>query len=539
MIITWKLKLTLIHHYYFRSKLRHQLNRTIADRIIQKRIVREEMRQNAALLIQTHWRRCICRKRYIILRRACVRMQTMIRQKIQQAKAHLELETKAATVIQGAFRRYQAAQKWQLLRKSATMIQCWYRQILAKRVLRHLVQTRREKSALTIQRAWKRYQFFKQWKLKNASAITIQCWYRQVLAKRALQTLIWQRREVAAYKIQRAWKRFQAVQKWKLRNAASTKIQSWYRRIIAKRLFDQLLQDRRNRSVITIQRAWKRYQAIKLWKLKNVCATTIQSWYREILAKKYLYQLREARQKESAIKIQRAWKRYRCVKRLKLRHTASIKIQCWFRQIQAKQLLISLRHVKRVQACFKIQRAWRRFQEVQRWKMEKLAATKIQLWYREILVQRELKILLDRQRENACRKLQMAWRRYRVELKEKVRIRSIIRIQSWYRQVLARRTLETLRAERNERLYQERAKLAGITVQSALRMWMIRKEFLRIRRAVIVIQKVYRGHRVREAFKATCKVIDMIETKLGNGFSFCNSFGPFRSSKRCFCQTTK
>ncbi|TRY62673.1 hypothetical protein TCAL_08689 [Tigriopus californicus] len=501
----------VIQQFYKKNMARRNLIRIITKRILVKRKAKEiaiqRERNQAATVLQSHWRRFVLRTQFLSLRRSCLLIQAIarrkilkikaeqelrvqsafiiqrawkrlqskrewernncaaisiqcwiqssLRDKIQKAKAHHELEIKAANIIQRACRRYRAAQRWKLMRKAAIVIQCWFRQILARKVLCQLVFARQDKSALSIQRAWKRYRVVQQWKSSNASATTIQCWYRQILAKRARDYLVQRRRETSACAIQKAWKRFQVARKWKSRNVASIRIQCWYRRVLATRVLRNLLHVRRETSALKIQRAWKRYRVVQQWKSSNACATTIQCWYRQILARRALHQLRESRRATAATQIQRAWRRHQCIQNFKFKNFTAIKIQCWFRQILARRAVKKLLLHRRVLSAFKIQGAWRKHRA------------------RECA----------RKRKNA-----------------------IVSIQCWYRQSLARRTLETLRAERNEQLYQERVKVAGLSVQSAMRMWVVRKQFVRIRRAVVLIQRVYRGHRVREAFKVTCKV---------------------------------
>lgn len=282
-------------------------------------------------------------------------------------------------------------------------------------------------------------------KNNDAVATRVQSFWRMVLAKRHLA----QRREDKAtiIRVQSLCRMVLAKRSLATKQqerGAIIKIQNFWRMTLAKRLLARKQQE--NAATIKIQKFWrmvlaKRRYAKKLEQKANVIR--IQSLWRMVLAKRLSTQ--KQREREAIIKIQNFWRSI-LAKRLLTRklqeRAATIKIQNFWRMILAKRLLAQKQQ-------------------------ESVATIKIQNFWRMVLAKRLL--TQKRQDKAALIKIQIFWRMViaKRQLAEKLRHKAaVIRIQSLWRMVLARRLL----AQKREDM------AAIINIQSTWRMVLSKRE---------------------------------------------------------------
>eukprot|EP00095_Tigriopus_kingsejongensis_P001740 maker-scaffold1923_size24897-snap-gene-0.7 protein:Tk01740 transcript:maker-scaffold1923_size24897-snap-gene-0.7-mRNA-1 annotation:"abnormal spindle-like microcephaly-associated protein homolog" len=483
----------------------------------------EELEHCSATLIQAQWRVWIQLKAYKQMRCSAIVLQAQVKGWIQRRQ--FESQKRSARVLQRSWRRFKFVQslahhlKWKRMHQSATRIQTQWRMWQARQSY-----LRTQNACLAIQKYYRshvaRLAFQAERKLESLAATTIQSAWRRNQVRRERQRII-QTRNEAALVIQSAWRQYQNRLCLERRIQACVRIQRGFRKFIQRCCLQRCLSERialrheaqerawtesRSLAAILIQSHWRgwtqRQRYIGLRKSSIMVQKQVRGW---IVRRDY------ERSRSSVRVIQRAWRRFALIKRLeeqsemRLRHQWATKIQSlWrmrmarreFAQIQAS----ALEELKNYSAIL-IQSHWRGC--VQRGKFLRLRRTciRLQALAKACIAQRRLVSM----RESA-RIIQRAWRRHRLirhlaELqKYKVMTQSAITIQSLWRMHKARRHYRHLTH------LAASAEMAGATIQRSMQMWVVRKKFIRIRRAVTVIQKHYRGYQVRTAFKSDCKI---------------------------------
>lgn len=127
------------------------LNQRIVAKEQAKALALQQLQRDSAIKIQSQWRQYVCRKRFLSLRRSCLMVQAMRKKKILKIQADQRRKLESALIIQRAWKRFQRIRQWKRENHSALVIQCWYRQIQAKRVLERLREKYKQQACLKIQ----------------------------------------------------------------------------------------------------------------------------------------------------------------------------------------------------------------------------------------------------------------------------------------------------------------------------------------------------------------------------------------------------
>ncbi|EFN85420.1 abnormal spindle-like microcephaly-associated protein homolog [Harpegnathos saltator] len=374
----------------------------------------------------------------------------------------------------------------------------------------------------------------------DRAARTIQKWWRSRMWQTRVRNYLHERRNYAAYVIQRAW-RLQhcetkvSEERVSLLRAkeAAIRLQRWWRlaRESVRVKNRRELEDKRRNAVLVLQRRWRAALLMRTHReryrdMKNA-ATRIRSWWR---SSRLAREKREwfLRCRRSALVIQRVWKMYQARQRRK-RDACLLRIQTWWRATSC-----SRRYQLRRSSCVKIQRWWRERQRyraqrravslIESWYLctkagrtaredylrMKDAATRVQTWWRSVMIARE-----DHRRYQQLRQsiviVQTYWRRRASARRDRrqflVKRKACVCLQSyWRRMIQVRRCYERRRscviilqrrwraalAGRIARREYEDIRASVIVVQSRWRAFVARRRFLRCRRAAIVIQSYYR-----------------------------------------------
>lgn len=172
-----------------RNKARRSLISIITERILVKRKAKElaiqKERNQAATVIQSQWRRFVLQTQFLTLRRACLVIQAITRKKILRAKADRELKEKSAFIIQKAWKRFLLKKTQKERNCAAITLQCWYRNIQAKRIVDEMRAIKRHRACLKIQ-SWFRMKMMERkfGNLKRA-AIVIQKFSRGSVVRKS------------------------------------------------------------------------------------------------------------------------------------------------------------------------------------------------------------------------------------------------------------------------------------------------------------------------------------------------------------------
>ncbi|XP_019740087.1 abnormal spindle-like microcephaly-associated protein [Hippocampus comes] len=514
--------------------------------------------QNAAsVIIQSAWRGFVIRKRLRMEKEAELRI----------------IQNQAATIIQAKWRMFSALRYYQQVRSNAVVVQARWRM---KRAASAFVQIRWATAVLQRYfRAWihgrkvrvrylclkaaavKMQRGYRLWKIQktqreNRAARVIQTaykkWHMEKMAKRTAAAVEIQ----SFYRMQRCSHQYRKIQR------SALLIQAHYRGLIQRSHFQRHKQQ--HHSAIVIQSAFRGHRVRKrALRMKRACVL-IQRWYRAS-ARRAVERQRFVKMRRAARTIQLAYRKKRNRDLLKKRHRAATVIQAAFRKFASRWRYLALRKATVAvqqklratilarktreeygalrKAALLIQAYWRgradrmrikkyhrsatlirahyyRYKAQVEFRSKKAAAVVIQRRYRAHVVAKKTREAFL-QKKAACITIAAGFRgmKVRADLKKKHKAATVI--QSALRMYLSRKQYRLLqsaiiiiqcryrarlccRAERHK--YKEQKK-AALKIQAVYRGWRGREEFKKRSNAIRAIQAVFRMRRVRKAYLAT------------------------------------
>ncbi|XP_043936192.1 abnormal spindle-like microcephaly-associated protein [Protopterus annectens] len=487
---------------------------------------------NAAIVIQAWWRRHLARKKFQQVRHYTVLMQAHIRRKIAcsaykriywatviiqryvrawiKAKADrrtfLTLKT-AACVIQYMFRRWKK-HKLQMQTKAAVVLQSSFRKWQARKM--------RFRSAVVIQSWYKMHRGRQQYLHIRNSILRLQSWYRGCRAGQQ------QRAEFIEMK------------------AAAVTLQAAYHGYVARKMIH-----RWNDAAHVIQSTYRMFRCRKRFKLLKCAALVVQRHFRNRLVRKqqcYSFELcsvalsspsvckgryvRSAAitQHQAAVVIQSYYRMYAAQKKLRLKRSAALVIQRQFRAI-CKGRAYRFYYLQARRAAVTLQRAYRR------WKYKKFmqrlykSATVVQAVFKCYILHKRFKKL-----KAASAQIQRWYRRvslYKNERYHYLLLRSsVVKIQATYRGIKVRKEMQKMHKAATViqtmfRMHKSHAsfqalKAAVVIIQSHYRAYRRRREdqqkYLTTYKAVVVVQSLYRGMKVRQQLNTMHKAATTIQS---------------------------
>ncbi|XP_074164767.1 abnormal spindle-like microcephaly-associated protein isoform X2 [Sminthopsis crassicaudata] len=427
----------------------------------------------AAVTIQRHWRAWLRKKedqqKYKMLKSSSLIIQSAFR----RWKRHkTELQTKASIVLQRGFRKWKV-RKLAKEKKAAIIIQSWYRMQKQMKEYAHI-----RLSIILIQSIFRCIQAKKLYTEKKKCILTIQKHYRAYQKGRTERTNYLQKRK-AVIQLQAAFRGMKARQLYREIRAVCV-IQSHYRAYILKKEFLRM-----KHAIIMLQAFIKMKQARKRYLTLRKSALCIQRYYR---SKRYAAQCRNEYQllRESCIKLQAVVRGHLVRKKLRLQRKAATLLQSYFRMRKEQQHYLQIYKatvcIQNHFCAYKIQIYEReKFLEV------KKAVVCLQAAYRGYKIRKMLK-----QKSAATLKIQTALRGYIKRLKYQAILKSCIKIQQWYR---------AHKIGYEIRMNFLKTRTAVIALQSVYRGWKVRKWVQRAHNAAIIIQCVFRKFKAQKKFR--------------------------------------
>ncbi|KAM4548144.1 abnormal spindle-like microcephaly-associated protein [Odontesthes bonariensis] len=497
----------------------------------------------SAIIIQTHYRALLLQRRdrenFLRIRKAVIVLQAAFRGhhvRMDIAKMH-----RAASIIQANFKRHKQQitfrrQRWaasvlqqrfrahkqkclevkhyQEVRKAAIMLQAAYRGMKSRKVL-----TQRHQAARLIQRAFRAHCEHRMHLTLKASVLTIQRRYRAKVAMLKQRKLFEQTRRSAV--LLQAAHRGQRVRKEVARwHQAATVIQSAFRKhreqvkfqamllsaIIIQTHYRALLLQRRDRenflrirkAVIVLQAAFRGHHVRTDIAKMHRAATAIQANF-----KRWKEQEAFRRQRWAASVLQQRFRAHK-QKCLEVKHyqevrKAAIMLQAAYRGMKSRKVL-----TQRHQAARLIQRAFRAHCEHRTYVTLKASVVTIQRRCRAAMIAKKQMQRYQSMR-NAAVVLQAAHRGQRVR-KEVAR---------WHQ---AATVIQSAFRKHREQVKFQAMRLSAIIIQTHYRALLLqrrdRENFLRIRKAVIVLQAAFRGHHVRMDIAKMHRAASIIQANL-------------------------
>nr|AAY46815.1 abnormal spindle-like microcephaly associated splice variant 2 [Homo sapiens] len=437
------------------------------------------VRTQAVICIQSYYRGFKVRKDIQNMHRAATLIQSFYR--MHRAKVDYETKKTAIVVIQNYYRLYVRVKterkNFLAVQKSVRTIQAAFRGMKVRQKLKNVSEEKM--AAIVNQSALCCYRSKTQYEAVQSEGVMIQEWYK-ASGLACSQEAEYHSQSRAAVTIQKAFCRM-VTRKLETQKCAALRIQFFLQMAVYRRRFVQ-----QKRAAITLQHYFRTWQTRKQFLLYRKAAVVLQNHYRAFLSAKHQRQVYlqirssviiiQARSKgfiqkrkfqeikNSTIKIQAMWRRYRAKKYL-CKVKAACKIQAWYRCWRAhKEYLAILKAVKIIQGCFYTKLERTRFLNV------RASAIIIQRKWRAILpakIAHEHFLMIKRHRA-ACL-IQAHYRGYKgrqVFLRQKS---AALIIQKYIR---------AREAGKHERIKYIEFKKSTVILQALVRGWLVRKRFL-------------------------------------------------------------
>eukprot|EP00057_Strongylocentrotus_purpuratus_P032518 XP_787918.3 PREDICTED: abnormal spindle-like microcephaly-associated protein homolog isoform X1 [Strongylocentrotus purpuratus] len=282
-------------------------------------------KKSSAIIIQSHFRRCIAERRYSKHRQAAICVQSHYRQMVQRRRyqtirgAALVIQRRyratilarvtqkeyhmargAAITLQAVFRGYMQCCRYRNMRCHVVKMQARARGAMARRCFANMV--REKEAAMCIQRHVRGYQTRKHLKAQRQARLkTLQAFADRTKA------------HLSVIRLQRAFRNFRLRMAFKQKMDAITTIQNWMRAKLLCLRFQKL-----RAAALVLQRAAKRYLV-----RKNVAATRLQSVARVWLAKRQVQKMHSA-----ALMMQALWRGHRVRCSIKSKKVSAARARC-------------------------------------------------------------------------------------------------------------------------------------------------------------------------------------------------------------------
>ncbi|PFX15185.1 Abnormal spindle-like microcephaly-associated protein-like [Stylophora pistillata] len=489
---------------------------------------RYEATKRAVLILQLRWRAWLLGRAVARNYNALKSSSLIIQSSYRHYKVRLNLKrNQAAVKIQSAYRRYVCASNYLLQKSSVVVIQAEVRRYFARRSylnLRHaasMIQRRfraqrdmqearqcfilQRKACIVLQTWIRKWQCRRRYNAIRSAAITIQQHFRAGVKSYTQREGFLQLRG-AAVVLQSYWRMSSARRKYKRAQDAAIKIQAFARMTKGVRAYQKL-----KNATISLQKIYKANHLCKRqrqsYEMMRLGAIVIQSHLRGFRARQRVAEmlLEKQRRRTAALKIQRYYRGFRLMEKTHFTYHvtrgAIITLQSAFRMVRAQKLARRLRAVVKIQAAYRGTVKRRNFLSV-REVVCRLQATVRRNQTRKQFVRTRKSTVAIQQRYRA----QVAMRKISAEY-ECLR-RSIVLIQLYYRGYCQRKSYLC-----------DRQKV--VLVQSLVRMHLQRTKFLHKRTAVIVIQCRYRSFIIGQGVRLRFHLMKWAVTRIQSFYRGC------------------
>mmetsp|Transcript_16947 Transcript_16947/g.41278 ORF Transcript_16947/g.41278 Transcript_16947/m.41278 type:complete len:2524 (+) Transcript_16947:69-7640(+) len=434
--------------------------------LVIRRTKQLRLQHNAAVLVQTMWRRFASRRKNVNRTNAVRTIQKYTRGRL--ARRQIERQEIAASIVQKAWWNF--VQNWRV-RWAATTIQSVWRGSLARsELVRRILEEEdsNDQAAIAIQSAWRGFSAQVEFQTVMLDIVTIQSLGRRRIALNRRCTMV-----NALAKLQcalRCWlaRRHLQINLRDVKAAITCQcaIRSWLsvRRMVTVR--------HEYIAAVIIQSQWRRYTQNVSYCLLRSTVVSCQALLRGSVARREILSWNQ-----SASSIQSAWRDHSWNIRLKV--SATVIQKTWRARSAALVLCHSLAAIR------SMQRYWRGFIVRVALENEQFAATVIQSSWRAFFAKREftldvLEVIF----------VQGAVRRYLAKRAADHRRLALHKIQHASRCFLA--VQELRRLQRAELEHMECHKVA-IFLQAMSRRWLQQSNYQRYRRNSVVLQTWWRS----------------------------------------------
>ncbi|CAG2201877.1 ASP [Mytilus edulis] len=467
---------------------------------VQKKIYVKTRRH--VIRLQASARRCLASTQYKKQKQAVLKIQEWYRRHLLLVKCQKEFRQKKQAVVylQSCIRRWRCMKEYQNMKTSVIKIQSSVRTFLAvtsfKKKKKAVAVIQKHHHAWSVMKIEKRkYDKIKQacvviqsyWRGRkvrqtlvkmNKAAVIIQTKFRGQIARDYYLCLkefviVCQRRLRA--KLQKRTEREEIIRQTK----AATVIQTRFRGFIEKQRFRRSIH-----SIVKLQTNIRGYlQRKRFLQLKHSTLLLQRHYraYKECKNVRTMYLVK----KGAAITIQGYFRGFMVRKMVKKLNVSAIKVQSVYRGYKQKQCYLSMR--KAAKTCQALYRAKiTGMKERYKYLMIKISALVIQRHYRSYKISK-----VERERHQAALKIQTLYRSHRGRTQYLKLKQNVIKCQQLYRNKTMARFC------RRQYLC---TKTAVVTIQAIFRGWKIRRLLFRQHKAATVIQSAYRRYVLHNKF---------------------------------------
>ncbi|NWV40623.1 ASPM protein, partial [Grantiella picta] len=447
--------------------------------------------REAAVLLQACYRMKRDRQQYLSIYSAAIVIQQRYRvckQTRCQRQEFLQIK-KAAVCLQAAYRGYKTRKKLRCQCRAAIKIQTAFRAHAARVKQKAMVQ-----ASIVIQRWYRNCKDGKRQRLNflmtRAAVLSVQAAFRGWKVRKQIQ-----RQHVAATRIQSTFRKFMAVKKFKLVKYTVLTIQRYYRaRVLGQRQRQEYIQLRN--TAVCLQAVWRGKAVRKTIQKKHHLATIIQSYYRM-----HINQLKYKKLRQATVVIQKYYRAYRMKKTQRAIYletkAAVLVLQSAYRGMIVRKQLNKLN-----KAATTIQAAFKSYLVKKEYERQRSAAITIQRRYRAVInakCQRQRYLSLKR----ATVKLQAIYRGIRVRRQVHCMHQAAVCIQAMFRMHCMSIKYQSMR-------------MAAIRIQRQYRAFSLgkvqRKKYLGLKKSVLILQAACRGMKVRQDLKTMHRSAAIIQS---------------------------
>uniref|UniRef100_A0A3B4BKW6 Abnormal spindle-like microcephaly-associated protein ASH domain-containing protein n=1 Tax=Periophthalmus magnuspinnatus TaxID=409849 RepID=A0A3B4BKW6_9GOBI len=396
----------------------------------------------------------------------------------------MERENHAAKVIQGAFRKWHEKKTSEKV-AAAVKIQAWYRMQVCLHQYRKIKVSMKDSylalrnATVKIQATWRGRKVRKRLDKENRCATIIQAWFHRYVAQKQYTAT-----KASTLVIQQHFRRYMAMKTTRkafLDIQAAVAIQAAYRGLkVRKEVFKS------HRAATVIQSAFRKYKEQVKYQAMRLSAIIIQRYYRSWVLQKQ-ERNKFLKLKHSAILIQAVFRGHCARKDIAKMQKAATIIQANFRMHKRRTDF-----KKQQRAACVLQQRFRAQKEMNcdllRYQRQKRASVVIQAAYRGMKSRQQVK----RMHQAAC----VIQRSYKTHCERK-----------WYQALknstltIQRRYRATIVAKRQMQCYQ-RKRRAAVLLQAVFRGHRARKELANRTKAALVIQSNFRRYREEMKYQA-------------------------------------
>ncbi|XP_013789036.1 abnormal spindle-like microcephaly-associated protein homolog [Limulus polyphemus] len=472
--------------------------------------------RQAAVVLQARMKGFIARRQYLLIKNSVKRIEDrrIATLNCRREREKYLLKRNAAILIQATYRGYTKKRDYCMQKKAATKIQACVRMYQQRSQYMELCLV-----IYKLQKRVRAWQYGKEIRryflnLKQATII-LQAQFRMIKARKCYLEL-----QAASRKIQKLVRGFLVRKRFRHLKQATLVLQKRYRAKKLAKVYRRRYLIVRG-ATIALQAGVRGWRVRKEIEIQSCACVLIQAQYRMFRQRSDYLLMRR-----SAVIIQRRYRAWSLGKRTILQYHitkgAILTIQAWVRgwicrrllqkycnnivTVQAciRQYLVRKNYIQLKQVVITLQRRYRAVKAGRSAKQEfhrvKTAVVTIQAAYRGWRVRQEV-----RQWHFAATRIQACFRRY-LDRKSFLKLKQAV--------VVLQKFIKAYLMGQKDKAFYLSLKNSVITIQAAYRGWKLRSTLKQKRDGAITIQAFYRGHQERKRYIAKKRAIMILQTNI-------------------------